>query len=229
MNLYALGPAITDIFVQPTAVFAAIKNGRLSALIALLLLLTATVGIFGWYFMTVDIERFVLSAALQSGQVITPAQLNAIKGQATVIRMTSIVGGVISQIVLVFLLALYLFLVATVTSEIRVTYSQWLSLVAWSGLPALIGLLSMGAAYAVSQGTFVSIEALNQTTLNNVLFHLGPGDSGYALANAVSVGGLWSWVLYTLGFSYLTGGSRVVAALVLAVPVVALLGLLLLV
>lgn len=228
MNLYAFGPAIADTFLQPKKTFEAIKNDKLSAVVALALLLFASLCVFGWYFLTVDIERFVLSAMMQSGQNITADQLGAIKDQESVIRMTSIIGAVVTQVGLIFVFALYLFLVATVTSEHRVTYGQWLSLAAWSGLPVLLGFLSIGVGLAFVQGAFVPLEALDQTSLNNTLFHLEPSDSGYTAANALSAGGIWSWILYVLGFSYLTESNRVTATLVVAIPVIIIFGLLLL-
>jgi|GEM_PF-663208 hypothetical protein len=220
MSVYAFGPAIADIFAQPQRVFQAIIEKTLSAWVPLIVVFVSSLAVFGWYFMTVDMEAFIIAAAAQSGTAMTPETLVAIRDQTALLRITTLLSSVVSQVGIPFVIALYCSLVANVVSDVRSSYGQWLAVVAWSSIPGLISLLSMAISIAIAQDGAVAIESLDRTTLNNLAFHFNPQDAGYVAANAVSLGSLWSWLISVLGFSLLAKVSTRTAALLLLAPIV---------
>lgn len=186
-----------------------------------MLILLLSLAIFGWYFLTVDIEQFVVSAAVQGGTPMPPEALSAVTEQADLIRLVTLISATVTQVGLPFLIALYCSLISNTVSEERSTFGQWLAVATWSALPALIiGMLSMSVSMIIAQDAFVTIEALDRTTLNNLALHLAPQDPGYFLANAISIGSLWSWLVSVLGFSIVAKTSRRTAAIVMAAPLV---------
>lgn len=216
---YSLGPAFGDIITQPSIVFDRIKTNELKAWSALILILVSSLVVIGWYFMTTDILRYLVESSIQAGKELTDEQLDAIRGQESMIQVSSIVSVGVSQLVMLLLIALYLFLVATIAAEERITYGQWVSLSAWAGLPTLLGLISMAVTYAMSSESYVNLLELNKTSLNNLLLHLNADQAGFSVANSLSLGGIWSWVLYALGYNHITNSHTATGFSIIAVPI----------
>lgn len=223
MKTYAFGPAIADVFSQPQRVFQAIFDKTLSAWFPLLLIFIASLAIFGWYFTSVDMEQFVIAAAAQSGTPLNAETIAAVREQAGLIQATTIVSSVITQVGMPFVIALYCSLIANTVSERRSTYGQWLAVAAWSAIPGMVGMLSMAVSMLMAQDTLGALEALDRTSLNNLVLHLAPQDQGYVFANAVSIGSLWSWLVSVLGFRVLAQTRTGTAALIMAAPIVLIL------
>jgi len=219
---YSLGPAFLDIFSRPVIVFEHIKAGNLKAWSALFILIVVTLSVFGWYFFTIDILRYVAESSAQSGTILTDEQLDMMRSQQSVIRASSTVAVAVSLLIQLAIISLYLFLVATVASEVRVTYSQWFSLVSWGSIPTLIGVVSIAISYSLVIPGYADLLSLNQTSLNSFYFNLDSKSSGYTLANFVSFGGAWSWVIYALGYSHLSHSKDSAGFIVIGIPLLIL-------
>jgi hypothetical protein len=83
-------------------------------------------------------------------------------------------------------------------------------------LPGLVSTLSMAVSYAVSPD-YVFLNLLDKTNLAS-LMGLAIGDANFALYASVSIGAIWSYLLYGLGFARITGSAAVTATLVGLVP-----------
>lgn len=215
--------SLLDIFASPLQVFQRIREKSISAWWPLLILLGATTAVYGWYFMSVDLYQFMETSMVISGQTPAPEEMDAIMQGASVIRIVSLVSASVGSLVMFLLLALFFFLAATLIAEEKFSYGQFLSLIAWSSLPAMITLLSTGVTYGLADG-FVYLTELDKTSLASLL-GMSLEQSNYDLASNVTIANIWSYVLFGVGFSILTRSSAVASTIVALIPPVLHFGL----
>jgi hypothetical protein len=205
-----------DIFAAPNAVFDRIREKSISPWMPFLLMVILSTAVYGWYFMTVDMYQFMETSMSISGQEISTADFEAMMQTESIIRGVSIGSAAIGMVVVYLLLALFYFLAATLIAEEKLSFGQFFSVVAWASLPGLLGLLSVALTYALSSD-FAYITQLDKTSLSSLL-GMSLDSANFDLAAGVSVGAVWSYVLYGMGFARVTRCGVVTAIIVGLIP-----------
>lgn len=208
--------SLLDTFAAPQLVFKRIREKSISFWIPLSVLVLGTLLVYGWYFMSVDMYQFMETSMLISGQSASPDEMDLILQNEAVLRIVPTASAVIGTLVVLLIMALYFFLAAALLAEERYGFGQFLSLVAWGSLPGLITLLSTGVTYALSD-EFLYLTELDKTSLATIL-GMSYDSANFNLASALTVGNVWSYVLYGVGFSILTRTSTVTTTIVAVIP-----------
>ncbi|MFQ3232077.1 MAG: succinate dehydrogenase/fumarate reductase cytochrome b subunit, partial [Reinekea sp.] len=216
--------SLLDIFAAPFAVFSRIKDKSLSAWVPLLIMVSLSAAVTTWYFLTIDLYQFMEVSMLMSGQEASPEELNQILKAESVIRVSSAAIGSLSSLVIYIILALYFFLISLLVAENKTSYGQWLSVISWASLPSLLSLLSIGVSYALIVPEFSLIQALDKTSIS-ALLGLTWEDKYFNVLSTATIGALWSYALYGIGFKVLTQCKPVTAVIVALVPVTIQFGL----
>ncbi|MDX1474898.1 MAG: YIP1 family protein [Reinekea sp.] len=205
-----------DIFAAPNNVFDRIRDKTLSAWLPLVIILVATIAVFGWYFMTVDMFQFMETSMQMSGQTPTNEELDAVMQGESVIRIISVASAGIGSLVVYLILALFFFLAATLIAEEKFSYGQFLSIVSWGSLPGLITILSAAITYALAND-FIYVTSLDMTSLASLL-GMQMDAPNYDVASGLSLGSIWTYVLYGMGFIRLTRCSISTGVIVAIIP-----------
>lgn len=217
--------SLLDVFASPLVVFNRIKDKTLSAWIPLLLIVGLSAAVTTWYFLTIDLYQFMEVSMLMSGQEASPAELDQILKAESIIRISSAAIGSLSSLVIYLVLALYFFLISLLVAEDKTSFGQWLSVIAWGSLPSLLSLLSIGVSYALIIPEFALIQSLDKTSVA-ALLGLNWNDAYFNMLSTATVGAIWSYVLYGVGFKVLTRCKTATAVIVGLVPVLIQFGLL---
>jgi hypothetical protein len=208
--------SLLDVFAAPKLVFDRIREKTISPWIPFLLLLILSTAIYGWYFMTVDMYQFMETSMTISGQEIDRAGFEEIMKTENIIRWVSVASAAIGIIVVFLIMALFFFLAATLIAEEKLRFGQFFSLVSWGSLPSLISLLSVVVSYALASD-FIYLGLLDKTALSSLL-GMSIESANFDIASAVSVGAIWSFVLYGYGFARITRCGVTAAVIVGLIP-----------
>src|SRR5690606_10738088 len=134
--------------------------------------------------------------------------------------------GAISSLVMVVLIsclyALYLMLAGKVTGS-AMGFKRGLSLVSWSNLPAVLGIIVALVGVATMQPN-TAIESLMLTNVDPLLVQL-PADSPWlGLARGFSLLNFWTWILLALGWRTMTNAGWLQSIVVALLPSVVIYG-----
>ena len=208
--------SFVDIFASPQLVFERIRAKSLSFWAPLSVLLIVLTAFMVWYFMTIDIRAYMETTFVLSGQEVAPEQLEAVMANLQMVRIVSPITAPLVSLFIYVLLATFFFLAATLVAEEKFSFGQFFTLVCWASLPALLSTLSMAVSYAVSPD-FVFISLLDKTNLASLL-GMAVGDANFSTYASLSIGAIWSYLLYAFGFAYITGSSAATATMVGLIP-----------
>jgi hypothetical protein len=215
---------IVDVFASPGEAFASIRE-RPTVLVPILLVCIAAAAPAWLYLLEVDIGWLVerqLSAQrfidLTDAQIETMANAAADRGRAFTIAQ-SVAGTFVFVTAFVLIQSLYLRIVSAFRKD-AVRYKQWLSLVSWASLPAILGSIASIVFVLTNDVSFVEQTAINPLSFGNLL-QLDPSNSSTVMtvARNLSPINVWSLVLVFLGYRAISGASLGTAAAVLLAPV----------
>lgn len=207
---------LIDIFLQPAAVLARLRDRPTWLLPALLLCGVTAAGVF-LYFTQVDIEWFMDQALAQSDAELSAAELEAARKSipdANFLAWSSSLGGAFGFLFVLLIMGLYYLLAGKVTG-LAVSFRQGFSLACWSAMPALLGslLLFVGLAGMAPQ---TSLESLFLANLDPMLLRLAPDSPWKRFATSFSFLALWTVFLAALGWKIWSRAAGWGAALVVA-------------
>lgn len=211
---------LTQVFYEPSAAFAALKE-RPRAWLPLLLLWVATVGILVWYFQTVDWDWMTSNTFPPE----MPAEQRAAAAKAMsrgVMMGMGIAGTLVGSLVLFSLYGLYYWLAGKLAS-MDLSFKSGFSLAAWSALPGLIGVPLMALQIVTSKGQ-LALERADMLSLNFLLVHAAPHTPWASIASAFKLTDLWIIMLSTIGLRTWTGKSTSTCAIIAALPYVVIYG-----
>jgi hypothetical protein len=208
--------SFVDIFSSPQLVFDRIRAKSLPFWPPLLVIVAVLSAFMAWYFMTVDMNAYMETTLVLADQEMTPEAFDAAMATANIVRIISPIAAPLVSLLIYLILATFFFLAATLVAEEKFRFGQFFTLVCWASLPGLVSTLSMAVSYAVSPD-YVFLNLLDKTNLAS-LMGLAIGDATFALYASVSIGAIWSYLLYGLGFARITGSAAVTATLVGLVP-----------
>lgn len=211
---------LTQVFYEPSAAFAALKE-RPKAWLPLLLLFAAGIGILVWYFQSVDWD-WMMSNSLPPDM---PAEQREAAGK-TMSRgvMTGMgVAGVVLGTLVAFSLYGFYFWLAGKLASMEIGFKSGFALAAWASLPTLIGVPLMALQILTSNGQ-LAFEHADMLSLNYLLVHAQPHTPWAGFATTMKVTDIWFIVLCAIGLRTWTGKSTASCAVIAALPAVLIYG-----
>jgi hypothetical protein len=181
----------------------------------LLLVVASTGALVFWYYSTVDIEWLKDAMNLQGPRAMVTRSM---------MLWSSVVAVVIVVPVLYLVQALLLLLTARVT-RVPVGFKYWFSMVSWSSLPALLGIVTAAIFLILSDTPQISPGVLQPLSINELLLHRPLGSPGQALLDTLSIPTLLSWVLRIIGVRSWTQRSWLFSATFVLLPTTVIYGI----
>ena len=213
---------LSNIFTAPSLAFAAIKE-RPNPWLPLLILMIAVFVVQFTYMQVVDFPWLIDQQLQQGGANLTEAQRTQMVDATTSVPQSVIgaiqgVSGAITILIVYALIALYYLGVSFATND-GTKYQQWLALIAWCSLPAVLGYIASLVNLQVTDARFLLPEQLNPLSFGSLL-NLDPKGATVVetILMALDVTVLWSTVLQILGYQAFTGRSVGVATAVVLGP-----------
>lgn len=191
---------LINIFVEPGKTFAELKE-KPSFLLPLALMIVLTVVMTLFYFNKVDSSWLTEHQLSMSGKEMSSAEIEQAKKVMPSAPTMGIIGAVIAPIFIVLvtlLMGLYYFVAGKITGN-AVTYKHALSLVTWSGVPTLLGLVVaiVGIAMMAPQ---TGLESLMLTNVDPLLVQLPYDHAWSSFAKNFNLLSLWSILLVAIGW-----------------------------
>lgn len=216
---------IINVFASPGEAFAAIRE-RPTVLVPILLVCIAAAAPNWLYLLEVDIawlveqqmraQRFI---DLTDAQISTMADAAASRGRGFLIAQG--VGGAFIVITIILLIeALYLKAVSAFRKD-GVRFKQWLSLVSWTSLPAILGTIATVVFILTNDVTFVSQTGINPLSFGNLLqLDVSNSNTLVKVAMSLSPVNIWSLVLVIFGYRSIARAGIATASAVVLAPIV---------
>jgi hypothetical protein len=211
---------LTQVFYEPSAAFAALKE-RPRAWLPLLLLYVAGISMVVWYFQTVDWEW--MQAATLPPDMTAEQREAAGHAMSRGMMMGFGIAGVVIGTLLIFSLYGFYYWLAGKLASMELGFKSGFALVAWASLPSLIGVPLMALQIATSKGQ-LAFENADMLSLNFLLVHAAPHTPWFSIASALKVTDIWVIVLTTIGLRTWTGKSTTTCAIIAALPYVLIYG-----
>ena len=213
---------LSNIFTAPSQAFAAIKE-RPNPWLPLLVLIGGVFIVQFMYMQLVDFPWLIDHQLQQAGGNMTDAQRAQIVDATTKIP-PSVLGaiqgasGAIVILIIYALVALYYTGVSFATNDGH-KFQQWLALIAWCSLPAVLGYIASLVNLQVTDARFLPAEQLNPLSFGSLL---GLDPQGATIVQRIllslDVTVLWSTVLQILGYQAFTQRSFTFATAVVLGP-----------
>ena len=214
---------LVNIFTSPTAAFTALKE-RPNPWPALLIVLGLYAAVSYLYLQVVDLP-WMLDRQLSQGGNLTDEQRRQAVDAALQLSPTvyGVIGAVTTPLTILMvyaLIALYYTGVSFATND-GVKYGHWFTLLAWSAMPVVLGLVASFVNMLVVDARFLPQEQLNPLSFGN-LFALNSEGApmGQRILLSLDVTTLWSVVLQIIGVQVFSQRSSVRAALIVLAPII---------
>jgi hypothetical protein len=195
MNDFAL---IGTLITAPSAAFAELRQRPRFWLPLAAMVLAATVMLV-WYFSIVDVPW------LADQSVNGNARLAALPADTR----ARIIAGMTRNGLLISSLAFYLIVITVVltgqalyyllagkVAGISMSYKHWFTMVCWTALPSLLGTIgAVALLFSESNPMQLSLEQVQALSLNELFFHLKPGEPGVSFLNGLTIIAPLNWAL----------------------------------
>ncbi|MCE3262939.1 MAG: hypothetical protein K0R43_2018 [Pseudoduganella sp.] len=211
---------LTQVFYEPSAAFAALKE-RPRAWLPLILLYVASLGLMIWYFQTVDMEWMVSNSF--PPDMAAEQREAAAKTMSRGVMMGMGIAGVLVGTLVVFCLYGFYFWLAGKLASMDLSFKSGFALAAWASLPGLIGVPLMALQIVTSNGQ-LAFENADMLSLNYLLVHAAPHTPWAGIASALKLTDLWFIALCAIGLRTWTGKSGGTCAVIAALPYLVIYG-----
>ncbi|WMW81284.1 YIP1 family protein [Undibacterium cyanobacteriorum] len=215
--------AIFRMFYEPSAAFRDLKE-KPAAWLVLVMTIVLTIGVFVWYYTTVDfpwlVERFISAQPDMKPEVreSMPTFMNR-----NTMMYSTLIWVLIATPVFYALHGLY-FLIASRITDGGLNFKRSFHLAIWASVPALLGIPLMALQVATGHGQ-VGMEDLNMLSLNYLVTHLPMGDKWTSFFNSLSVLHFWSIFVAASGIKVWTEKSIATSLTIAALPYAVIYGL----
>jgi len=214
---------LVNIFTSPVAAFTALKE-RPNPWPALLIVLGLYAAVSYLYLQVVDLP-WMLDRQLSQGGNLTEDQRTQAVDAALQLSPTvySVIGAVttpLSILIVYALIALYYTGVSFATND-GVKYGHWFTMIAWSAMPVVLGLVASFVNMLAVDSRFLPQEQLNPLSFGNLLALNSEGaPMGQRVLLSLDITTLWTVMLQIIGYQVFAQRSVVRAAIVVLAPVV---------
>lgn len=208
---------LINIFVEPSKVFAEQKEKPTFLLpLALMMLLTAVMSFM--YFNKVDSDWFTNHQMAMSGSEMSASEMEQAKAMMPSARVMGIIAAIFGPItiaIVTLIMGLYYMLAGKVTGT-ALSFKHALSLVAWPGVPAMLGMV-VAIVGIIMMEPQTALESLMLTNVDPLVVQLPYDHAWSAFAKNFNLLSIWSVALVAIGWRTWgrTGwGQAIVVALI---------------
>ncbi|MEQ8952508.1 MAG: YIP1 family protein [Gammaproteobacteria bacterium] len=215
-----------NIFTSPAEAFSEIEI-RPTKLIPLVVILGSLCLTMFWYFSIVDFDWYVddaLSITNMSEAQREEAREAMLSMNRTTFMWFGIAGSAVTILLIWILQAGYLSLVSALTGD-RFRFTHWFSLVAWTGLTALLSVVGMVVNLLLNTNGQLSAYELDPLTLANLGMQSSAGSMGIVF-NSLNLPMFWGVALMVMAYRQWLQTSWARASAIVTGPYVVILGLL---
>ncbi|HET8819351.1 MAG TPA: YIP1 family protein [Xanthomonadaceae bacterium] len=216
---------LVDIYLQPSKVFADLKD-KPTFWVPLLLVMLASAAMVLLYYANVDSEWLVDRTVMAAGADMSAdeaAQMRKMMPGATTMGYFGAASVVIATAVMAALVALY-FMLAGKIAGAKVSFRHGLSLSSWANMPLLLGaVIAIVGIFTMTPTT--PLESLMLANVDPLLVDLPADHRWSAVAKGFSLLNIWVWFLLALGWRTWTRSGWVQAVIVAIIPSVVVFGL----
>jgi hypothetical protein len=191
---------LIDIFLQPGKVFVQLKD-RPTFVVPTVIAAVFAIAMTLAYFLRVDPAWFAEQTLVSAGSELSAKEIEQMKAVMPSAPVMGYIGAATAPVTIAAiyaLLALY-FLLAGKVAGVSLSFKQGLSLVAWSGMPAVLGSV-VGLIGALTMSPQTTFESLMLTNIDPLFVQLASDDPWAPLLRTVGLLNLWVWFLSALGW-----------------------------
>lgn len=214
-----------NILTAPSEAFEELHK-RPSKLVPLATVLLVNAAVIFWYFSIVDFDWFV-DDLLQNGNIpedqIDQARENFADMSPSTFRLFGLLGGSMAILLMYTILSGYLTLTAALAGHSE-KFSQWFSLVVWTGIVVLFSQLGMAITLMLASNGQLGQLDLDPTNLRNLGLRPESDDLQQIFAT-INLTMIWSLVLTIMGYKQWLGMSTLKAAVIVSAPYVLIFGI----
>lgn len=223
----SLAVIFVNVFTSPREAFAALA-ARPVVLWPLLAIILANALLVFWYYVEVDFAWFIETSMRAAGQEPPPELAGAGAMGDTARIVTGVLAATATALILLVLMLLtggYLSFVSMFTND-RIPFKQWLSLAAWASLPTLLDVAAGAVNMAVNDFTYRLPTEIFVFSFG-ALLGIDPAATGFLsnIAHQASVTSIWALALIVLGYKMWTGKPMGKAFLIVAAPLLVIVGI----
>lgn len=214
---------LIDIYLQPGKVFAALKD-KPTFLVPLLLTIVVGVVVVGLYFAQVDGAWLVdrMASANPEATAKEVEQMRKMMPSAQVMGYIGMAGVLVVTLLVTLVVALYYFIAGKIAGH-SISFRHSLSLIAWSGMPMLLGGI-VGLVGVITMTPQTAMESLQVLNIDPLFVELPLDHAWSTFAKGFSLLMPWAIGLAALGWRtwFRTGWGQ--AVFVAALPYVVYFG-----
>jgi len=221
--------ACLDTLLSPSVAFDTIKEKKGWSWLPFVLLSSSSFFIFMYYFNVVDfswLKEQMLSQAAASNPM-TDDELKAMSSfyvKDTLMWSTAI-GGVVAMIVFNMISAIYYNIATKISAGSEYTFTQWYGFTWWASFPAIVSALLSGLVVFFASDGMVSMQDLQPTSFNSLLFSVDPSHAWYGLLEGINLFSFWTIAVASIGLRSWLNLSSKKAVIIAAVPQILIYGL----
>jgi len=131
------------------------------------------------------------------------------------------VGGIFAFILINTVSAIYYHIATKVTAGSEYKFTQWYGFTWWVSLPAIVSTLLAFLVIIFAPDGMISMQELQPTSFNSLLFFVDPSHAWYGLLEALNLFTFWMIALASVGLrSWLNIDNKKALIIALAPPVV---------
>ena len=211
---------LTQVFYEPSAAFAALKE-RPRAWLPIILLWVGALTVMVWYFQTVDMD-WMMNNSFPPDMPADQREV-ASKAMSRGVMMGMGIAGVLVGTLVVFALYGFYFWLAGKLASMELSFKSGFALAAWASLPGLISVPLTALQIATSKGQ-LALENAEMLSINYLFVNAAPNTPWFSLASTVKLTDLWFIALCTIGLRTWTGKSTSTCATISALPYIVVYG-----
>lgn len=211
---------LTQVFYEPSAAFAALKE-RPRAWLPILLLWLGALSVMVWYFQTVDMD-WMMNNSFPPDMPADQREM-ASKTMSRGLMMGMGIAGVLVGTLVIFALYGFYFWLAGKLASMELSFKSGFALAAWASLPGLISVPLTALQIATSKGQ-LALENAEMLSINYLFLNVAPHTPWFSLASTVKLTDLWFIALCTIGLRTWSGKSTSTCAVISALPLVLIYG-----
>ncbi|MDP7593328.1 MAG: YIP1 family protein, partial [Litorilituus sp.] len=195
--------ACLDALMSPSVAFDTIKEKKGWSWLPFILLTSSSLCLFFYYFNIVDFawlkEQMINQVA--ASKPMTDDELNAVSGfyERDTMMWSTAVGGIFAFILINTVSAIYYHIATKVTAGSEYKFTQWYGFTWWVSLPAIVSTLLAFLVIIFAPDGMISMQELQPTSFNSLLFFVDPSHAWYGLLEALNLFTFWMIALASVG------------------------------
>ncbi|MFT5294258.1 MAG: hypothetical protein ACI9YH_000264 [Colwellia sp.] len=220
--------ACLDTILSPTIAFDTIKEKKGWSWLPFILLITSTFVLFLYYFNAVDFvwlkEQMINQAA--ASKPMTDDDLKNIASfyEKDTMLWTTAIGGTLGFVVINMLTAVYYNIATKVSAGSEYKYTQWFAFTWWASLPTIVSILLSALVIFFATDGMVSMQDLQPTSLNSLLFSVEPSNAWFSFLEAINLFSFWMIAVTAIGLRSWLNIENKKALIIAAAPQIFIFG-----